>query len=428
MGVTLLTQQPASSSSGTDIWIPPQWVNVTAPSLESPLLVAKYPVPLGFKDRQKCPLQDEYDRSQRKLARLSRRFEELQTMCSLAAETGDIVDDLCGPLVIDTDTIKKKRKEKKKKRKEKKKKRKEKKTTRHRKDPKKEPSGIQEGVCGDGKVGRCQDPSHCCSIWGFCGAQNHCNPDTCHSGPCRKDSKFTPPSSSPTTATHPPPPPSSSTSGPARGDVFVRGGSEMAKMTVYSFQSNTPCNSASKACYWRDDLDLTPFVSVAVPSRLFAQSDMRGDRTSSYPLDGLTFGDVLFLSHLKGRAMPNGKAHTGFVQITDICGDDHNQDYCFTPEGHVKLDLYVGDWTQIPTSGCSTPAGSGLDTTIVRRATREEAATKLIKDYGGHRLGAGSCGDCGTAQQQMAACWYYTPPASTKQWCPDLISKGVARP
>lgn len=415
VGMNLLT-----STGSSPPFFPSDLMNhlniTTTPPLQSPLLLSKYPVPYGFQDRRKCPLQDEYDRSQRKLARLSRRFEELQSACTLAAETGETIEDLCGPLVVDRDAIKKMRKEKKKK-----------KNSKHRKNPPKKPLGIQEGVCGNGKLGRCQDPSHCCSVWGYCGAGNHCNSKTCHSGPCveKEDDREVPPESkSPSSSSSD----SKSTSGPSRGDAFVRGGSEVAKMTVYSYQSNTPCNSASKACYWRDDLRLIPFVSVAVPSRLFAQSETRGDRTSSYPSNGLTFGDVLFLSHLKGRSMPNGKIHTGFVQITDICGDDHNQDYCFTNEGHVKLDLYVGDWTKISTSGCSNPSGSGLDDTIVRRATREEIATQLIKDYGGEALGSGSCGDCGVAQQQMTACWHYTPPASTKQWCPSLVSKGVAKP
>ena len=208
---------------------------------------------------------------------------------------------------------------------------------------------------------------------------------------------------------------------PSRGMQLVGNpGGEKALLTVYSWQSNTPCNSVSRSAYWRPDIQLIPFVSVAVPSRLLAQEDLRSGRTSGVAdqSQALRFGQVLMVEHLRGRTMPSGERHSGLVVVSDVCGDDHVQEYCFSSNNELKLDLFVGDWTASNTNGCEGPWGSGLDPTVVRKATPDEATRVRSINYGGRAQGTERCGDCDAARRQMSQCWYYTPPASSAQWCP----------
>jgi hypothetical protein len=175
-------------------------------------------------------------------------------------------------------------------------------------------------------------------------------------------------------------------------------------VTWYSFQDNTPVNSALSA----SGRKLVPYLSVAVPFRLLK------------PFGGaLDYGDRLYLQFLDGRSMPNGTKHTGWVQIDDFCGDSGDDSYCFQTVGGVKYpntDLYIGDFTKsgMDSKACSGPAGSGQELTNVSTGAPGSA---WIADYGGKALGSGKCGDVTTAKPQQGSCWDYTPPASSASDC-----------
>ena len=165
-------------------------------------------------------------------------------------------------------------------------------------------------------------------------------------------------------------------------------------LTWYSFQDNTPCNSVATA----SGRPLIPFVSVAVPFRLL--------KTKGGTLD---YGDRLFVKFLEGRVMPNGKKHSGWVQIDDFCGDGGQDSYCFQTVSGTKypnIDLYIGDYTKSGTNcGYTGPAGSGQEVTDVFTGTPAVFET----DYGGAATGSGKCGDCAAAREQQKCQWHYTP-------------------
>lgn len=167
-------------------------------------------------------------------------------------------------------------------------------------------------------------------------------------------------------------------------------------MTWYTFQDNTPCNSTATA----SQRPLIPYVSVAVPFRFLKEKG--GD---------LNYGDKLFVSFLQNRTMPNGKKHTGWVQIDDFCGDGGNDSYCYQKVNGKKypnVDLYIGDYTK---SGLNCkndgPAGDGQELTKVSVGT--PSADQWITDYGGAARGKGNCGDCSSAKQEQKCQWHYTP-------------------
>lgn len=180
-------------------------------------------------------------------------------------------------------------------------------------------------------------------------------------------------------------------------------------MTWYSFQDNTPVNSALSA----SGRKLVPFLSVAVPFRLLK------------PFGGKwSYGDRLYVAFLDGRTMPNGAKHTGWVQIDDFCGDSGDDSYCFQSVGGAKfpnVDLYLGDFTKsgMDPSSCSGPAGSGQELSEVSTGNPGSA---WIAGYGGKALGTGKCGDVSTAKPQQAGCWDYTPPASSASDCVSCAS------
>lgn len=180
-------------------------------------------------------------------------------------------------------------------------------------------------------------------------------------------------------------------------------------VTWYSFQDNTPVNSALSA----SGRKLVPYISVAVPFRLLK------------PFGGkMNYGDHLYVEFLDGRTMPNGLKHTGWVQIDDFCGDSGDDSYCFQDVGGTKYpntDLYIGDFTKsaMDPKACSGPAGSGQELTNVSTGT---PGSKWIADYGGKALGSGKCGDLSTAKPQQGACWDYTPPASSASDCAGCSS------
>jgi len=175
-------------------------------------------------------------------------------------------------------------------------------------------------------------------------------------------------------------------------------------VTWYSFQDNTPVNSALSA----SGRPLIAYVSVAVPFRLL--KDFGGT---------MNYGDKLYVEFLDGRVMPDGKKHTGWVQIDDYCGDSGDDSYCFQSVGGTKypnVDLFIGDFTKsgMDSKACTGPAGSGAELTNVSTGT---AGSAWIGDYGGSTLGSGKCGDLTTAKAQQGSCWDYTPPSSSISEC-----------
>jgi len=118
--------------------------------------------------------------------------------------------------------------------------------------------------------------------------------------------------------------------------------------------------------------------------------------------------------------------HNGIVRVDDICGDDHNQDYCFQGGvgGKVKIDLFIGNWRDSGAHGvgCNGPWGSGLDAITVRRAR----AGEKLGQYGGRALPSPGikCNDCAAARREKPTCWHYTPPKVN--YCPALVSQGLA--
>lgn len=176
-------------------------------------------------------------------------------------------------------------------------------------------------------------------------------------------------------------------------------------LTWYSFQDNTPVNSAHSA----SGRPLFPYVSVAVPFRLLS---LFGGK--------LHYGDRLYVEFLDGRLMANGKRHTGWVQIDDFCGDREDDAYCFQSFDGVKypnVDLYVGDFLKsgIDPKTCSGPAGGGAELTNVFLSP---GRGPIFGDYGGIALGSGACGDLASAKLQQGSCWTYTPPAESSEQCP----------
>ena len=177
-------------------------------------------------------------------------------------------------------------------------------------------------------------------------------------------------------------------------------------VTFYTYQDNTPCNSSASSSGRR----LIPYVSAAVPFRYLKEKG-----------GPLAYGDHLFVKFLEGRTMPNGRQHTGWVQLDDFCGDGGDDGYCFQDVGGKKvppLDLYIGDWTKsgMRCDGGSTagPAGGGQELTEVRRGS---GGAKFVADYGGAEKGSGRCGDCGSAKKEQCA-WHYTP--KYEKWWDDV--------
>jgi len=197
------------------------------------------------------------------------------------------------------------------------------------------------------------------------------------------------------------------------------GGSRLAKgqktplgkfvLTWYSFQDNTPVNSARSS----SGRPLVPYVSVAIPFRLLSTHSHASGRGK------LDYGDRLYVEFLAGRTMPNGRRHTGWVQIDDFCGDSGDDAYCHQTLGGEKypnVDLYVGDFTAagIDPKTCSGPAGGGAELTNVFALSGPGA---LHEDYGGRTIGTGKCGDLAAAKLQQGDCWTYTPPSESVDQC-----------
>lgn len=177
-------------------------------------------------------------------------------------------------------------------------------------------------------------------------------------------------------------------------------------MTWYTFQSNTPCNTTVTG----SGRSLQPYVSVAVPFTMLKERSPSGT---------LRYGDHLYLKFLDGRAMPNGKRHTGWVRIDDFCGDHGDDEYCYKNvdgKRHPSVDLYIGDWTQSKQTCNNGPAGSGMEKTEVVMGPAPPG--KLVTDYGGATMGKGKKCDCADARAEQKGCWYYTP--TYEPWWKDV--------
>lgn len=170
-------------------------------------------------------------------------------------------------------------------------------------------------------------------------------------------------------------------------------------MTWYTFQDNTPCNTTATA----SGRPLTPYVSVALPFRFLQEKN---------PSQGkLRYGDQLFVQFLKGRTMPNGKKHTGWVRIDDFCGDHGKDDYCYqTMKGksYPNVDLYIGDYTKSGMTCNGGPAGSGQEMTEV--VLGPAPSGEFVDSYGGQATGQGKKCDCNAAKREQESCnWHWTP-------------------
>ena len=192
-------------------------------------------------------------------------------------------------------------------------------------------------------------------------------------------------------------------------------------LTFYSFQDNTPVNSMFSA----SGHILIPFVSVALP---FTQiKNCAGEKPpKGKTCDGtLNYGDKIFVDFLKGRKMPNGMLHTGWVLVDDYCGDGHDDSYCYQDPGdgtnHPIVDIYIGDFSKsgmMPTGSdeCSGTVGNGGQLINVSIGN---PGSMFLMDYGGAALGTGKCGDRQAARDQQ-----FGPPAGSPFGI-DGISNGT---
>jgi hypothetical protein len=236
------------------------------------------------------------------------------------------------------------------------------------------------------------------------------------SAPAGEAAPSTDPAPSGSTDDAPPPPPPSSEPGTPAATDSDSSKSPLGKYVVtwYTFQGNTPVNSALSG----SGRQMVPYLSIAVPFRLLKAFGGK-----------LAYGDKLFVEFLAGRTMPNGIKHTGWVQVDDFCGDSGDDSYCFQSVGGVKypnVDLYIGDFTKsgMSTTTCSGPAGSGQELTNVSTGT--PGGGEWIANYGGSALGSGKCGDVVTAKSQHGGCWYYTPPATSASYCSHCTETSCA--
>ena len=219
-------------------------------------------------------------------------------------------------------------------------------------------------------------------------------------------------------------------SGPPMGPAFAP--LSPGTLTYFTFQDNTPCNSAARGTWWRNDLDFIPFVSVSTAFRLIDSAELAkipGLKGKGAKSGGLKFGEKLYVSWLDGRVMPNGKKHNGIVRLDTYCGDGGDDSYCYQSTSWKNpnsgkagktalLDLYLGDWIK---SGhgkgatCGGPGGSGAEKVQVYRAPKG-VIPKGAAPYGSARLGSGTCGDCKAAKAQQKtstgkSCYDYDPSA-----------------
>lgn len=183
-------------------------------------------------------------------------------------------------------------------------------------------------------------------------------------------------------------------------------------LTWYSFQDNTPSNSAMSA----SGRKLIAYRSVALPFRLL--------RAFGGNLD---YGTPIYVEFLAGRSMPSGKQHDGWVQLDDFCGDNQDDSYCYQTlagKSYPNIDLWIGDFTLsgMDPEQCAGPAGSGQELTKLYTGTAPNATL----DYGGRSIGTGKCGDSTAARAEQSGCWHYTPPAETVSYCADCSSTTCA--
>ena len=212
-------------------------------------------------------------------------------------------------------------------------------------------------------------------------------------------------------------------------------------LTWYTFQDNTPVNSLFSA----SGKLLIPYYSVAVPYTQMV--NCLGKKVAAGVKCGtLNYGDKLYVDFLKGRTMPNGKKHTGWVELMDYCGDYNDDGYCYQEDDKgnktvPNVDIYIGDFVKSGmkpgTDECGGPAGNGSQPFNLSVGT--PAAAELVKDYGGAAVGTGKCGDRQTARDQQygpkagvpfgmgdkggttTACWGYDGQGTDISDCADCM-------
>lgn len=187
-------------------------------------------------------------------------------------------------------------------------------------------------------------------------------------------------------------------------EPVIQGMPSTFALTWYSWQDNTPCNSMRTASGNR----LVPFISVAVPFRFLAKFG-----------GALNFGDLVFVPFLRDRVMPNSTRHTGYLVVTDFCGDNSDDSYCYSDDGKNNpiLDVYIGDYTKARMDKWSGPIGSGQETVYPRfykAAARGKHPSVIPWSYGGQATGGGKCGDCTYANKQQPGAWDYSNDAQTR--------------
>jgi hypothetical protein len=146
--------------------------------------------------------------------------------------------------------------------------------------------------------------------------------------------------------------------------------------TWYSRDNNTPSGTNTSA----SGTLMTPYVSCALPFSCFTEK-------SGGPYG---YGDWFELDSIKGKKLPNGKTHTGFLQAVTYCGDLNDYTYCIKDHNGKKyssIDVYIGPFKgsgqKCDGKGTTTgPAGSGLTFTGVKYWGKKPPKGKAITTYG----------------------------------------------
>jgi hypothetical protein len=180
-------------------------------------------------------------------------------------------------------------------------------------------------------------------------------------------------------------------------EPVIQGMPSTFALTWYSWQDNTPCNSMRTASGNR----MVPFISVAVPFRFLAKFG-----------GALNYGDLVYVPFLRDRVMPNSTKHTGYLVVTDFCGDNSDDNYCYSDDGKKNpiLDVYIGDYTKARMNRWSGPMGNGQETVypkFYKAVARGKHPSVIPRSYGGQATGGGRCGDCEYANKQQPGAWDY---------------------
>jgi hypothetical protein len=162
------------------------------------------------------------------------------------------------------------------------------------------------------------------------------------------------------------------------GGTLPKVGSRVGNVmqTFYSRDNNTPAGTNTSAS---GEL-MIPYVSCALPFSFFTKK-------SGGPYD---YGDWFEIDSLRGKKLPNGKTHTGFLKAVTYCGDFNDYTYCIKDHNGKKyssIDVYIGPFKtsgqKCDGKGTTTgPAGSGLTFTGVKYWGKNPPKDKALTSYG----------------------------------------------